>query len=136
MGTVFFPPNIIPWFDKYFVKCYMHTLPIFTTYQIGLWKVYIFPETINIKKYFPYMPNLPQNEIWFCQLCDKNRILFLNMCLLTTLWRSKYIAYLHFCKYTIMSISYGNNTNIVSYVITSSNKSLFENYMTQLRLSD
>lgn len=35
-----------------------------------------------------------------------------------------------------MSISYGNNTNIVSYVITSSNKSLFENYMTQLRLSD
>lgn len=41
----------------------MHTLPIFTTYQIGLWKVNIFPETINIKKYFPYMPNLPQNEI-------------------------------------------------------------------------
>lgn len=32
MGTVFSPPVIVPCFYKYF-ECYVHILPVFTTYS-------------------------------------------------------------------------------------------------------
>lgn len=108
--------------------------------QIGLQKIFIFPETMTMKGYFPLMWNVSLNEVYSCVLliaCGQQIEPYFKIFVFLFKLPHKDQNILPICIhmiYSIMIYSDGNNISYVSCIIANTNNRLFEDYTRQFRL--